>query len=73
MMQEECLELDLDIFAQLSGEGFTSATTTRQIQLSRELKQLERNEEKLKNEIIFINSAIITQVHHKPDSEHFIK
>ena len=73
MMQEECLELDLDTFAQLSGEGFTSATTTRQIQLSRELKQLEGNEEKLKNEIIFINSAIITQVHHKPDSEHFIK
>ena len=73
MMQEECLELDLDIFAQLSGEGFTSVTTTRQIQLSRELKQLEGNEEKLKNEIIFINSAIITQVHHKPDSEHFIK
>ena len=73
MMEEECFELDLEIFAHLSGEDFTSATTARQFQLIRELKQLEEDEEKLKNEIIFINSAIITQVPHKPDSEHFVK
>ena len=41
--------------------------------MSQELKQLEEDEEKLKNEIIYINSAIITQVLHKPDGEHFIK
>ena len=73
MMEGECFELDLKIFAQLSGKDFTSATTARQVQLSRELKELEEDEEKLKNEIIYINSAIITQVLHKPDSEHLIK
>ena len=73
MMEGECFELDLEIFAQLSGQDFTSATTARQVQLSRELKELEEDEEKLKNEIIYINSAIITQVLHKPDSEQFIK
>ena len=73
MMEGECFELDLKIFAQLSGQDFTSATTARQVQLSRELKELEEDEEKLKNEIIYINSAIITQVLHKPDSEHLIK
>ena len=73
MLEGECFELDFEIFAELSGEDFTSATIARQVQLSRELKQLEEDEEKLKNEIIFINSTIITQVLHKPDSEHFIK
>ena len=58
-MERECFELDLEIFAQLSGY-FTSTTTARQVQLSRELNQLEEDEEKLKNEITFINSAIIT-------------
>ena len=37
-MEGEGFELDLEIFAQLSGEDFTSANTARQIQLSRELK-----------------------------------
>ena len=73
MLEGECFELDLEILTQLYGEDFTSATTARQVQLSRELKQLEEDEEKLKNEIIFSNSTIITQVLHKPDSEHFIK
>ena len=41
--------------------------------MSRELKQLEEDEEKLKNEITFIDSAIIAQGLHKPDSEHFMK
>ena len=27
----------------------------------------------MRNKITFINSAIITQILHKPDSEHFIK
>ena len=54
-MERECFKLDLEIFAQLSGEDFTSATTARWVQL----KQLEEDEEKLKNEITFINSAII--------------
>ena len=56
MLEGECFELDLEIFAQLSGEDFESATTARQVQLSCELKQLEEDEEKLKNEIIFIKS-----------------
>ena len=73
MLQGKCLELNLEIFAELSEKDLTSATTARQVQLSRELKQLEEDEEKLKNEIIFINSTIITKVLHKPDSEHFIK
>lgn len=69
MMEGECFKLDLQIFAQLSGEDFTSATKTRQTQLSRELKQLEEHKKKLKNEITFINSAIITQLLHKSDSD----
>ena len=43
MLEGECFELDLEIFAQLSGEDFTPATTARQFQLSRELKQLEED------------------------------
>ena len=69
MMEREYFKLDLEIFAQLSGEDFTSATTARRVQL----EQPEEDEEKLKTEFTFINSAIITQVLHKPDSEHFIK
>ena len=43
-MEGECFELDLEIFAQLSGEDFTSATKARQIELSREVKQkMKRN------------------------------
>ena len=63
----------MEIFVQLSGEDFTSATIARQDQLSRELKQSEEDEEKLKHEITFFNKAIITQVFHKQDSEHFIR
>ena len=58
-MERECFEINFEIFAQLSGEDFTLATAARQVQLSQELKQLEEDEEKLKNEITFINSAII--------------
>ena len=72
MLEGECFELDLEIFVKLSAD-FTSATTARQVQLNREMNQLEEDEEKLKKEITFVNSAIITQVLYKPDSEHFIK
>ena len=57
---------------QLPGAIFTSATTARQVELSQQLKVLE-DVEKLKTEIKFINSTIITQVLYKPGSKHFIK
>ena len=69
----EWLELDLETLAQLSGADFTSATTTRQVELSQQLKVLEKDVEKLKTEKTFVNSAIIAQVLHKPGSKHFIK
>ena len=54
-MERECFELDLEIFAQLSGY-FTSTTTARQVQLSRELKQLEEDEEKLESHLPIVLS-----------------
>ena len=73
MMEGECFELDLENFAQLSGEDFTSATTASQAGPIESRTGTEEDEKNLKNEIIFINRATITQVLHKPDSEHFIK
>lgn len=60
--------LDLEIFAQFSGEDFTSATTGRQVQLSRAVKQLAEDEDKLENEFTFINSPVITQAAERDES-----
>ena len=52
--------LDLEIFAQLSGEDFPSATTGSQVQLSREVKQLAEDEDKLENEFTVHALLLIT-------------
>ena len=43
MMEGECFKLDLEVFTQLTGKDFTSATTHRQVQLSRQLEQFEED------------------------------
>ena len=50
MMEAECSELDLNIFAKSAeGNHTTSDSINKQILLSRQLKNLEDEKEKLKN------------------------
>ena len=69
MMEAECFELDLNIFAKSAEGNHTSDSINKQILLSRQLKNLEDEKEKLKNEMDFINSATIAQVLHNPENE----
>ena len=73
MMEAECFELDLNIFAKSAEGNHTSDSINKQILLSRQLKKLEDEKEKLKNEMDFINSATIAQVLHNPENEIEIK
>ena len=73
MMEAECFELDLNIFAKSDEGNHTSDSINKQILLSRQLKKLEDEKEKLKNEMDFINSATIAQVLHNPENEIEIK
>ena len=73
MMEAECFELDLNIFAKSAEGNHTSDSINRQILLSRQLKKLEGEKEKLKNEMDFINSTTIAQVLHNPENEIQIK
>ena len=71
MMKAECFELDLNIFANSAEGNHTSDSINKQILL--QLKKLEDEKEKLKNEMDFINSATIAQVLHNPENEIEIK
>ena len=73
MMEEECFELDWNIFAKLAEGNHTSDSINKQILLSRHLKKLEDEKEKLKNEMDFTNRATISQVLHNPENEIQIK
>ena len=73
MMEAECFELDLNIFTKSDEGNHTSDSINKQILLSRQLKKLEDEKEKLKNEMDFINSATIAQVLHNPENEIEIK
>ena len=73
MMEAECFELDLNIFAKSAEGNHTSDSINKQILLSRQLKNLEDEKEKLKNEMDLINSATIAQVLHNPENEIQIK
>ena len=72
-MEADCFELDLNIFAKSAEGNHTSDSINKQILLSRQLKNLEDEKEKLKNEMDFINSATIDQVLHNPENEIQIK
>ena len=72
-MEAECFELDLNIFAKSAEGNHTSDSINKQILLSRQLKNLQDEKEKLKNEMDFINSATIAQVLHNPEDEIQIK
>ena len=73
MMEAECFELDLNIFAKSAEGNYTSDSINNQILLSWQLTKLEDEKEKLKNEMDFINSATIAQVLHNPENEIEIK
>ena len=70
-MEAQCFELELNIFAKSAEGNHTSDSKciNKQILLSRHLKKLENEKEKLKNEMDFINSAAIAQVLHNPENE----
>ena len=63
----------LEHFAKSAEGNHTSDSINKQILLSRQLKNLEDEKEKLKNEMDFINSATIAQVLHNPENEIQIK
>ena len=69
MMEAECFELDLNIFAKSAEGNHTSDSINKQILLSQRLKKLEEEKERLKNEMDLINSATIAQVLHNPENE----
>ena len=73
MIEAECFELDLNIFAESAEGNHTSDSINNQILLFRQLKKLDDEKEKLKNEIDFINSTTIAQVLHNPENEIQIK
>ena len=73
MMEAECLELDLNILAKSAEGNHLRDSINKQILLSQQLKNLEDEKEKLKNEMDFINSATIAQVLHNPQNEIQIK
>ena len=73
MMEAECLELDLNILAKSAEGNHLRDNINKQILLSQQLKNLEDEKEKLKNEMDFINSATIAQVLHNPQNEIQIK
>ena len=62
MMEAECFELDLNIFAKSDEGNHTSDSIKKQILLSRQLKKLEDEKEKLKNEMDFIESMYRTRL-----------
>ena len=62
MMEAECFELDLNIFAKSDEGNHTSDSIKKQILLSRQMKKLEDEKEKLKNEMDFIESMYRTRL-----------
>ena len=62
MMEAECFELDLNIFAKSDEGNHTSDSINKQILLSWQLKKLEDEKEKLKNEMDFIESMYRTRL-----------
>ena len=73
MMEAECFELNMNIFAKSAKGNHTSDSINKQILHSQQLKKLEDEKEKLKNEMDFINSTTIVQVLHNPENEIQIK
>ena len=73
MMEAECFELNMNIFAKSAKGNHTSDSINKQILHSQQLKKLEDEKEKLKNEMEFINSTTIVQVLHNPENEIQIK
>ena len=73
MLEAECFELSMNIFAKSAEGNHTSDSINKQILHSQQLKKLEDEKEKLKNEMDFINSTTIVQVLHNPENEIQIK
>ena len=73
MIEAECFELDLNFFAESAEGNHTSDNINKQILLFRQLKKLDDEKEKMKNETDFVNSATIGQVLHSPENEIQIK
>ena len=73
MLEAECFELNMNIFAKSAEGNHTSYSINKQILHSQQLKKLEDEKEKLKNEMDFINSTTIVQVLHNPENEIQIK
>ena len=73
MLKAECFELNMNIFAKSAEGNHTSDSISKQILHSQQLKKLEDEKEKLKNEMDFINSTTIVQVLHNPENEIQIK
>ena len=73
MMEAECFELNMNIFAKSVKGNHTSDSINKQILHSQQLKKLEDEKEKLKNEMEIINSTTIVQVLHNPENEIQIK
>ena len=73
MLEAECFELNMNIFAKSAEGNHTSDSINKQILHSQQLKKLEDEKEKLKNEMDFINSTTIVQVLHNPENEIQIK
>ena len=69
MMEAECFEVDLNIFAKSAVGSRTSDSINKQVLICRQLKKFEDGKERLKNEMDFINSATIAQVLHNPEYE----
>ena len=63
----------MNIFAKSVKGNHTSDSINKQILHSQQLKKLEDEKEKLKNEMDFINSTTIVQVLHNPENEIQIK
>ena len=63
----------MNIFAKSAEGNHTSDSINKQILHSQQLKKLEDEKEKLKNEMDFINSTTIVQVLHNPENEIQIK
>ena len=73
MMEAECFELNMNIFAKSAKGNHTSDSINKQILHSQQLKKLEDEKEKLKNEMEIINSTTIVQVLHNLENEIQIK
>ena len=69
----DCTWAGLEHFCQVSWRKSQTDSINNQILLSRQLKKLEGEKEKLKNEMDFINSTTIAQLLHNPENEIQIK